>query len=173
MIKRILVPVDFSEPSLRALDYAAQLGRAFRIELIVLHVVETVYYPFAGDLYGTGYDMSAVYRALERAGREQLARLAARLKQRRIAARTLLLMGSAPQTIVDTAKKLKADLIVMSTHGRTGLSHVLMGSVAERVVRTAACAVLTVRGAGAVRRRGARRAPAARRPRQTRARAAG
>jgi universal stress protein A len=151
MIKRILVPVDFSAPSLQALGYAVELGQRFKPEFVVLHVVEPVVYP-APDMYGQGYDTGAVYLELERAGREQLARVATTLQRKRLAVRTLLRVGPASHVIVETAKQLKADLIVMSTHGRTGLSRVLMGSVAEKVVRSAACPVLTVRGKAASRR---------------------
>jgi universal stress protein A len=146
MIKRILVPVDFSDPSMRALDYAIGFSRRINSQLTVLHVVEPVYYPIASDTYGVGLDLGNVYAEIERAARIQLSRLAAKLAARRVAARSLLSFGTAPQSIVETANKLKADLIVMSTHGRTGLSHVLMGSVAERVVRTAPCPVMTVPG---------------------------
>jgi len=168
MIKRILVPVDFSDPSLQALDYAIDFARQRRSELIVLHVVEPVYYPVAGELYGVGYDLGSVYDEIERAARTRLSRLTGALRKRRVAARGLISLGAAPQVIVETAKKLKADLIILSTHGRTGLSHVVMGSVAERVVRTAPCSVLTVpaRALGAPRRvRNSRRAP----PRSARA----
>jgi universal stress protein A len=159
MAKRILVPVDFSNPSLQALDYAIEFGRRLKAEFIVLHVVEPVYYPTAGDMSGMAYDVGLVYQELERAGQAQLSRLAAKLRARRVAVRPLLLVGTAHRVITETAKKLRADLIVMSTHGRTGLSHVLMGSVAERVVRTAACPVLTVRAhRPRARRRAARRA---------------
>ena len=164
MIKRILVPVDFSQPSLQALDYAIEFGQPFKPEFVVLHVLEPVYYPGAGDMYGPGYDMGLVYQELERAAHEQLSRLAATLQKKRLTVRTLLRVGTAYHTIVETAKKLKADLIIMSTHGRTGLSHVVMGSVAEKVVRSAACAVLTVRGQKPGRRRSARRDGGTRRP---------
>ena len=156
MITRILVPVDFSEPSLQALDYAIEFGKPFKPELVVLHVLEPIYYPGPGDMYGSGYDMGLVYRELERAAREQLSRVAATLQKKRLPVRTLLRVGTAYHTIVETAKRLKADLIIMSTHGRTGLSHVLMGSVAERVVRSATCPVLTVRGRKLGRRRSRR-----------------
>jgi universal stress protein A len=107
-----------------------------------------VYYPAPGDMYGpgSGYDMGMVYQELERAGHEQLLRVAAKFQKRRLTVRTLLRVGTAYHVIVETAKQLKADLIIMSTHGRTGLSHVLMGSVAEKVLQTAPCPVLTVRG---------------------------
>jgi nucleotide-binding universal stress UspA family protein len=169
MIRRILVPVDFSNPSLQALDYAIEFGRPFKPEFIVLHVLEPIYLPGPSDLYGPGYDMGLVYRELERAGREQLARVAATLQKKRLTTRTLLRVGTAYHVIVETAKKLKADLIVMSTHGRTGLSHVLMGSVAERVVRSAACPVLTVRGQKPGRRPSPRRGGGTRRPSRRRA----
>ncbi len=144
MFKRILVPVDFSDSALQALDYAIDLARKFKAELVVVHVLEPVYYPGAGDMYGV-YDMSSAYREIERAGREQLAHLASQLRAKRLSVRTLLLVGSAPYAIAEAAKKQKADVIVMSTHGRTGLAHVLLGSVAEGVLRTATCPVLTVR----------------------------
>ena len=154
MIKRILIPVDFSKPSLKALDYAAELARRRRPkpQLIVLHVVEPVYYPAVGEMYGVGLDLGSVYDEIQRAARAQVARLAASLRRRGATARGLTCTGTAAQAIVETAGKLKADLIVLSTHGRTGLSHVVMGSVAERVVRTAPCAVMTVRGSVKPRR---------------------
>jgi len=169
MIKRILVPVDFSQPSLQALEYAIEFGKAFKPEFVVLHVLEPLYYPGAGDMYGPGYDMGLVYQELERAAHEQLSRLSATLQKKRLTVRTLLRVGTAFHTIVETAKKLKADLIIMSTHGRTGLSHVVMGSVAEKVVRSAACPVLTVRGQERGRRPSPRRDRGARRPQRRRA----
>jgi nucleotide-binding universal stress UspA family protein len=145
-ITRILVPVDFSDASLRALDYAVEFGRRRMAQLIVLHAVEPVYYPALEATYGIGFDLGNVYDQIEQAARTRLARLAGELRARRVKVRTLLAQGTAHQVIVDSAAKLKADLIVMSTHGRSGLSHALLGSVAERVLRTAKCPVVTVRG---------------------------
>ena len=83
-------------------------------------------------------------------GRARLAKLAERLRRRRIAARTLLESGVPYQVIVDTARRARADMIIMATHGRTGFAHLLLGSVTEKVVRTATCPVLTLRvGSGA------------------------
>ncbi|MBI4517411.1 MAG: universal stress protein [Deltaproteobacteria bacterium] len=146
MIKRILVPVDFSDTALQALDYAIEFGKPFRPELVVLFVVEPVYYATPADLYGPAANLSMLLDEQRRIGKEQLLRLAAELEKRGVNARTVLQTGTPFQVIVDTAERLKADLIVMATHGRTGLSHVLLGSVAERVVRSAACPVVTVRG---------------------------
>jgi universal stress protein A len=174
MMKRILIPVDFSEPSLKALDYATKLARHRRPkpQLIVLHVVEPVYYPVAGEMYGVGLDLGSVYDEIERAARAQVARLTTSLRRRGATARGLICLGTAAQAIVETAKKLKADLIVLSTHGRTGLSHVVMGSVAERVVRTAPCAVMTVRASARPRRAAAPR-KASRRSTAPKSRASG
>jgi nucleotide-binding universal stress UspA family protein len=152
MVERILVPVDFSQPSLQALDYAIDFGRPHKAEIAVLHVVEPVYFA-APDGYGVGYDAGILAGELERAGKQQLARLAANLRARRVSVRTLQCLGTPHQTIIDVARKLKTDLVIMSTHGRSGLAHVLMGSVAERVVRSAPCPVLVVRPAPATRRR--------------------
>lgn len=143
-IKRILVPVDFSRYSLKALDYAAELAKPLGAELIAVFVVEPIYYAMP-DLIGTG--MGSVGGVLEEQranARGELDKLAQRQAQLGRSLRTLLRSGVAHQGIAEAAKAVKADLIVMATHGRTGLTHALMGSVAERVVRTAACPVLTV-----------------------------
>lgn len=145
MVARILVPVDFSPASLQALDQAIDLAGQLNGELTVLHVIEPTYQPLALDLYGAGGDSIIVYDQLERSAREQLARLAARLHSRGVAARTLLGCGSAAPSITESAKQLGSDLIIMATHGRTGVAHVLLGSIAEKVLRTAPCPVMTVR----------------------------
>jgi nucleotide-binding universal stress UspA family protein len=80
-----------------------------------------------------------------RAAQRRLAELAADLRSRRVRCRTVLRTGAAPSTIVDLAKRSAADLIVMATEGRHGVGRLLLGSVAERVVRSAECPVLTVR----------------------------
>jgi nucleotide-binding universal stress UspA family protein len=162
MTQRLLVPVDFSKPSLQALDYAIDFARPHRAEIVVLHVVEPVYYA-APNGYGVGYDAGILAREMERAGKQQLARLAADLRARRVKARTLQCLGTPHQAIVDVARKLKADLVIMSTHGRSGLAHMLMGSVAERVVRGAPCGVLVVHPRAGTRQRKSR--PAAKRKR--------
>jgi len=146
-IKRILVPVDLSEPSIQALDYAVDLAAFFKARLTVLFVAEPLYY--AGDL-------GLVLEEQERLGREQLRCLEERVHQRGRRCETILLRGTPYQVISDEARRRAADLIVMGTHGRTGLSHLVMGSVADRVVRIAPCAVLTVPPRSARRR--ARRA---------------
>lgn len=113
-------------------------------ELVAIHAVQPLYFAAAGGMYGVGYEAGALYRELQEAARKQLVELGTALRSRRVALRTRLGVGPAHQVIADAAKRERADLIIMSTHGRTGLSHAVMGSVAERVVRTAPCPVLTV-----------------------------
>jgi universal stress protein A len=144
-IKRILIPVDFSDDSLKALAYGRDFAKPFGAEICVLYVVEPIYYATPADMYATSPNIAMLIDEQRRVGAQQLARINAELKKKGARVRTFQKTGSAAQCIVDTAKSLKAGLIVMGTHGRTGLAHMLMGSVAEKVVRTAACPVLTVR----------------------------
>lgn len=162
MIKRILVPVDFSPPSLSALEYAIRVSRPLNAELATLFVVEPAYvYGTPTDVYGPPADFGWVVREEARRGRERLARLAADLRKRKLHVHALVRRGKASQCILSTAQRLRVDLIIMATHGRTGLSHLLLGSTAEKVVRLASCPVLTVRPVAArlATRGAARRSP--------------
>ena len=143
-IKRILVPIDFSANSLDALAYALQLTQPFGADLLLLHVVEPVYVtdPNVGSA-----DLTTLLDEQLRSAGAQLARIGADLRRQGQRVRTLVECGVPAQIIVDVATNSAADLIVIATHGRTGLSHMLIGSVAERVVRLADCPVLTVRPA--------------------------
>jgi nucleotide-binding universal stress UspA family protein len=144
-IRRIFVPIDFSDSSMQALDYAIDLGRTLGSELTVLFVVEPIYFATPGDLYGTSANLGMLLEEQRRTARDELKKLDERLKKRGIEAKTVLGSGVPHEVIVETAKTRKADLIVMATHGRSGLSHLLMGSVTEKVVRGASCPVLTFR----------------------------
>ena len=147
-LKRILVPTDFSAPADEALDYAVSLGRTFAAAVTLLHVFED---PYAQSLYSEQYvPMPSEMRD------EILDHIHARLAERvarsgRTDVTSIILTGATAPTIVESAREQHADLIVMGTHGRHGVTHLLLGSVAERVVRTAPCPVLTVRGAAAER----------------------
>jgi nucleotide-binding universal stress UspA family protein len=163
VFKQILVPVDFSPASREALDHAAALARTSKAAVTLMHVVESVQYATPADLFGAAANLGMLEDEQRRVAQKELARLAARLQKRGLRVRTVLASGTPARAIVNAARRLKAGLIVMSTHGRTGFTHLLMGSVAERVVRTAACPVLTLRPkherpAGQKRRAGKRRA---------------
>lgn len=140
---RILVAIDFSESSLRALDYALALAEPFGARLILLHVVEPAGY--LDNQFGVAPALDETNQNLLEEGRERLAQLCQRRISSRVRSENLVRLGRAHSEIPDTAKALAADLIIMATHGFSGLKHALMGSTAERVVRMAPCPVLTVR----------------------------
>lgn len=144
LLKTILVATDFSEPSDAALAYGRELARNFGAQLVVLHV--------AGNIvaFGGGDGMVVVdpelQSQIEAGARQQLDSLLFAEDRDQLHAKAVLLISNVPsQTIVDYAKEANVDLIVIGTHGRGAVAHLLMGSVAERVVRTAPCPVLTVR----------------------------
>ena len=165
MIRKILVPIDFSPASQEALDYATDFAKLVKAELVVLHVVETIQYATPADLFGAAANLGMLEQEQRRIAQRELARVEAGLRKRGLKVKALLGTGSPASTIIDTAKRTKADAIVMATHGRTGLTHILMGSVAERVVRTAGCPVLTLhpKKKGARRSRRTTKRPATRR----------
>jgi universal stress protein A len=144
-IKRVLVPVDFSGDSLNALAYARDLVKPFNAEVVLVHVVEPIYYAAPADMYMTSPNLASIIDEQQRLAAQQLERIAGNLEKKGHRVRTVLKTGSPAQVIIDTAQRTGTDLIVMATHGHTGLAHLFMGSVAEKVVRAAACPVLTVR----------------------------
>ena len=140
--KKILVPTDFSVHSAEALRYAADLSKRYEGSLLLLHVYQPVAYalPDGYVLYTEkqfAAMMSEFENQLEKAKADALAAGATRVETR-------MFHGVASTDIVGLAGREDFDLIVMGTHGRTGVKHVLVGSVAERVVRKAPCPVLTV-----------------------------
>jgi nucleotide-binding universal stress UspA family protein len=144
---KILTPTDFSEDSKLALSYAVTLAQKFSSEIIVVHVDQPLAPVMVSEL-NPGLDVSTMNRIAEE-GRllalKELDETTARLRESGIKARGLMRVGAPFLEIIHTAQSEGIDLIVMGTHGRTGLAHVLMGSVAERVVNKAPCPVLTVR----------------------------
>ncbi len=139
VITRILVPTDFSPPSDRALDYARDLAHQFHASLHLLHVVNR-------PLLAEGLAAEASLSDGAAMGSEVVEDAQRRLrKQAPEAASADVVFGYAARSIVEHASRLGIDLIVMGSHGRTGIAHVLLGSVAEAIVRTAPCPVLTVR----------------------------
>jgi len=120
--------------------------------LAVLFVVEPANYGAGSDLYSASMDLCVLVEEQPRIGREQLSRLGRRLSRRAIRFRTLVETGSPYHVIGEVAKTLPADLTIMATHERSGLSHLLLGSAAEKVIRTAPCPVLTMRAHGTLQR---------------------
>ena len=145
--KRLLVPIDFSEHSLNALTLARKLAQSLDAELLLLHVVEPAYRAGGGDVYVTGPQGAVLLKEQLRMAGAQLNGLAADLKKEGCRCRTLLKRGVPARIIAAAARQNGAQLIIMGTHGRTGLRRVLLGSVAECMVRTASCPVVVVRQA--------------------------
>jgi nucleotide-binding universal stress UspA family protein len=141
-LKKILVPIDFSDCSKKALQYALPLANQHAASLTLLYVVPTVSYA-AGE-YG-GIDYVPIEADMRANAEKELAKLAVDEVRNTVDTETIVRTGSPGRVIVEAAKSLPADMIVISTHGRTGFKHVFLGSVAEDVVRQAPCAVLVVR----------------------------
>jgi nucleotide-binding universal stress UspA family protein len=140
--RRILSPVDFSKTSVRAYEYAQALAERLGAELHVLHVYQLPTYMLPEGVYEVPIDLGA--DVLPRV-REQLESFAKRHCTTKVTITTSIAEGIPYMEIVREATERKVDLIAIGTHGRTGLSHLLMGSVAERVVRTSDIPVLTIR----------------------------
>jgi len=151
MYKRILVPVDGSGTANRGLKEALRLAKAHRARLCLIHVVEEFFIAQAGEAVVYAEEM---FEALRASGRKVLNRAEAAARKNRVPARAVLVESiSQPvaEVIVRQARRWKADLIVLGTHGRRGLRRVVLGSDAEHVVRLSPVPVLLVRGAGSRR----------------------
>lgn len=140
----VLVPVDFSAHSTRAVRYAAEICRSYGAVMHLVHVFETPIHP---EVYLGGGPSYPTFQQVEEGLRPALSEFAARAGAPADTS-VHLREGRAVSGIVEAADELGADLIVIATHGLTGLKHVLLGSVAERVVRRARCPVLTVKAFG-------------------------
>jgi universal stress protein A len=141
-IKTILCPIDFSEISANALEYAVFLASHHHAELLILHVVEQLHeFEHYQILVLTPQELA---EEMEKQAHEKLTKLTEQIKKT-IKVETAVRQGKPFVEIIKEAKEKDMDLIVMASHGRTGVSHMLMGSVAEKVVRKANCPVLIVR----------------------------
>lgn len=143
-IQRILVPTDFSDCALPAVRYAAELADKFAAELILLHVVPDAVLALPDAVMPTPAPVADL-QALTDAGQQGLANLIAAEKLESRHPRAEVRIGSPAAEIVAAASDLHADLVCVGTHGRGGLARVILGSVAELVVRQSPCPVLTVR----------------------------
>lgn len=140
-IRRIIAPVDFSASSRKAVAYATAFARQFGASLAFLHVIQVNY---AYGEFGA-IDFTSLEREMRTGAEKELAGLVAAAQAAGLNATSLVREGSPAKVIAEVAQELGSDLLVISTHGYTGLKHVLMGSIAEQVVRYAACPVLVVR----------------------------
>jgi nucleotide-binding universal stress UspA family protein len=141
-VKSILVPLDFSPPSMKALQYAVAFARQFKAKLTLVHVVE----PVATPDFAASFPLAIENDKLMAAANRQLEGVvkAARVPRGTVE-KLLVRFGRSFNEIAAAARTRKVDLIIISTHGYTGLNHALLGSTTERVVRHAPCPVLVLR----------------------------
>jgi nucleotide-binding universal stress UspA family protein len=145
-IQKIVCPVDFSNCAQQALNYATELAKQFDAELSIVHAYEdpaayVTPMPMSGYV-GPGAELLLELRKqLE----VRLAQTTEDVKKQGVRVSSELLEGAPYRVVLDWAKEYGADLIVVGTHGHTGLTHALLGSVTERIVRMAHCPVLTIR----------------------------
>jgi nucleotide-binding universal stress UspA family protein len=136
-IQHILVPLDFSADAEQAFNDALGLAQPLQARLTLLHVI---YMPVAIE------ESLSVYLAeMESSAEQEMARYQQRVKDAGITAETVIVCGTPFREIIEVARTQQVDLIIMGTHGRTGMKHLLIGSVAERVVRLAPCPVMVTR----------------------------
>lgn len=145
-LRKILLPTDFSQYSSAAEDYACELAAKFKADLHVLHVIEP--HLSATPDFGLGLNLPKYISESKAAAQRCLDRIPDPKSASGISVTRVLLDGATKSEVIRYARNENIDLIVIATHGRTGLSHVIMGSVAESIVRTAPCPVLTVRPEG-------------------------
>ena len=148
-IRRILIPTDFSPPARQAEHYAVALAQKFAAELHVLHVVEDPALPVHGSRYSWAVPDDMLPRLLEKAEHDLALAVPAvdiRLIEQGLVKK--IKVGHPVASIIEYAKEHQIDLIVIGTHGRSGLSHILLGSSAEKLVRLATCPVLIVHPGG-------------------------
>lgn len=142
MIKKILVPIDFSDYSKNALKYAAQFASNFKAKIFLVYVVEPMIYPADFSMGQVAIPSAEI--DLHSRAEEELQKLAAELDNS-LEVETVIKTGKPFVEINETAVEKDIDLIIIATHGHTGVEHLLFGSTAEKVVRKAPCPVLTLR----------------------------
>jgi universal stress protein A len=142
-MKKIVVPVDFSEYSKKSLRYAVEFATNFSSEILLVYVIEPVAYP--ADFSFGQIALPASETELRQRAEMQLEKLIETEIQSRVVARSFLRTGKPSSEILQLARDESADLIIIATHGHTGVEHVLFGSTAERVIRKAPCPVLSIR----------------------------
>ena len=142
-IRRVLFPTDFSEPAEYAWPYALKFAKEFGAEVHLVHVVAPP--PRLTEAYAVNFDPERMVKSLTAEANASMDQQVEAAKSWGLLFRREVRVGVDFREIIDYATKQEIDLIVMATHGRTGLAHVLLGSVAEKVVRKAPCPVLTIK----------------------------
>jgi len=153
-IKRLLVPVDFSDSSTKLIDYAIEFARMHRAELILLHVIEPMNYAVPRWLP----EPTTLLEEQRKEAATKLDSLERRVRAKRLKCSVEVHFGVVYEVIAHFARQCGADMILIATHGRTGLAHMIIGSVAERVIHNATCPVLVLRTVQARRRAGTKSA---------------
>jgi nucleotide-binding universal stress UspA family protein len=141
-LQRILVASDFSDISEHALDYALELARAFRGSVVLMHAYEI---PVVGFPDGVLIASASTATQIETAAEEALRAQAQRRSASDVRIDSVLRQGPVADQVNQAVDELKVDLVVIGTHGRRGIAHAILGSVAERIVRTATRPVLVLR----------------------------
>jgi nucleotide-binding universal stress UspA family protein len=139
-IQKILVPTDFSEYSQHAVKYAVALAQSFKAKLYVVHVWDQSIAVGPTETFHT-----EIWVEAEKSEKERLNQVTQGLRTEGIDAESVFVSGTAYIEIAKTAKELDVDLITLATHGRSGLSHLVFGSTAEKIIRLAPCPVLVVK----------------------------
>jgi nucleotide-binding universal stress UspA family protein len=139
--KKILVPVDFTKYSDHAISYAEMMAKTFQAKILLFHVIEQFTYSVSDTIQVMDH-----YTTLKEIAQQMLDAKKKQAAKKGLGVETRVLKGSPALEIVKYSENKKTDLIVMGSHGRTGIQHLVLGSVAERVVRMASCPVLTVKG---------------------------
>ncbi len=145
MFKKIVCAVDFSEFTGQIADYAFAVARKFESELHLLHISPNLNYFTPYESFLTPENLVAIDRNIELEVERDFNKI---LSKHDYPAQTVIKKGIAFVEIIDYVREAEADLVVMGTHGRSGVEHILIGSVAEKVVRKAPCPVLTIRPKG-------------------------
>lgn len=142
-IQKILVPIDFSDYSKSALKYAVNFCKNCKADMFLIYVVEPVIYP--PDFSMGQIAIPSVNAEWDERARQELDKLAKEEIPSSVTVKTIIKTGKPFLEIIETAGELDVDLIIIATHGRSGVEHILFGSTAEKVVRKAPCPVLTLR----------------------------
>jgi nucleotide-binding universal stress UspA family protein len=143
ILKKILVPIDFSDFSKNALKYAVPFAKQFDAEILLLYVVEPTIYP--ADFSFGQIGLPSIEEEMRKRGMDELNKLAKNEIRDIVKYRTRVETGKAFAEINRVAKQEEIDLIIIATHGHTGIEHAIFGSTAEKVVRKAPCPVLSIR----------------------------